>query len=174
MNTNVPLLYVNVKGSFISDQERDFPGTIFGACSLQGRALLFHVQLENGAIYYRLPVSAFSWKDVLEPLSLNKLQPWDCASYQVECIQFDWLQNQRVTCIKLGLGGQYLFTLDWWGKGTTAEIAHEHKCLHLIQLDNGQFALQPNNYLLWHEKSNIKIDGSHSLLKPNKPYPSVE
>lgn len=176
MNVNTPLIYVTVRPEYISKSRRPFEGVIFGACSLQGKALLFHVQLNNGAVYYRLPIDAFYWKPVSKKgrLPLSKLQPWDCASYEMEQIIYNWLQNQRVTCIKLGIKGSYLCTFDWSGKGTTAEVAHEHKCLHLIQLDNGQFALQPNNYLLWHEKSNVVVDESVLLLKPNLPYPSVE
>jgi hypothetical protein len=176
MNVNTPLLYVKVRPEYVSTSKTPFEGVVFGACSLQGRALLFHVQLNNGAVYYRLPIDAFYWKPVSKKkiLPLSKLQPWDCSSYQMEQIIYDWLQNQRVTCIKLKLSGSYVCTFDWMGKGTTAEVAHEHKCLHLIKLDNGQFALQPNNYILWHEKSNVVVDDSILLLTPNLPYPSVE
>lgn len=175
MNVNTPLIYTAVKWCDITQDEQS--GTaecrIFGACSIPGKAILFHCQLNNGAVYYRLPISAFG---LASDYPLHVLQPWDCPSSEMEVITYDWLANQRVSCRKIGdmQQGRYLCTFDWKGAGTTAEIAHEHKCLHLIQLDNGQYALQPNNYLLWHEKSNTVIDGSHALLRPNKEYPSVE
>jgi len=174
MNVNLPLVYTVVKAEAVSRdaKEQFFEARIFGACSLAGRAVLFHCQLNNGAVYYRLPVSAFGTG---KEFSLGLLQPWDCPSTDMECFTFDYLAFQRVTCLKLNKAmGTYITTLDWSGYGTTAEISHEHKCLHLIRLDNNQLALQPNNYLLWHEKSNVKIDGSHKLLSPNKTYPSVE
>lgn len=184
MNVNTPLIYTYVRLSELTQDELDgvVECRIFGACSLPGRAILFHCQLNNGAVYYRLPISAFREFAFSEPqLRLNALQPWDCPSSEMECITYDWLHNQPVSCLRLGNGegrgcmtGKYITTFDWQGKGTTAEVAHEHKCLHLIKLNNGQFALQPNNYLLWMEKSNVRYDGSHSFLKTNKPYPSVE
>lgn len=178
MNVNTPLIYTFVRLSEVTHDERRglIECRIFGACSLGGRAILFHCQLNNGAVYYRLPISAFRQELFSEPqFKLHELQPWDCPSEDMEVITYDWLFNQRVQCLKLNnMMGNYVTTFDWSGTGTTAEIAHEHKCLHLIKLDNGQFALQPNNYLLWHEKSNIVIDGTHGLLRPNKPYPSVE
>ena len=30
-----------------------------------------------------------------------------------------------------------------------SEIPHEHKCGHVLALDNGNFAIQPNNRILW-------------------------
>ena len=178
MNVNTPVIYTHVRLSEITqDEQRGLVECrIFGACSLPGRAILFHCQLNNGAVYYRLPISAFREERFSEPqFKLSQLQPWDCPSEDMEVITYDWLFNQRVQCIKLGdMMGNYVTTFDWSGVGTTAEIAHEHKCAHLIKLDNGQFALQPNNFLLWHEKSNIVIDGSHKLLRTNKEYPSVE
>jgi ABC-type antimicrobial peptide transport system permease subunit len=32
---------------------------LFAIASISGRALLFHALLSNGAVYYRLPISAF-------------------------------------------------------------------------------------------------------------------
>lgn len=174
MNVNTPLIYTVVKTAEVSKNSSDYfwECRIFGASSLPGRAVLFHCQLNNGAVYYRLPISAFG---VGYEFGLGLLQTWDCASKDMECFTFDYLNFQSVTCLKLNKAtGTYITTFDWSGYGSTAEIAHEHKCLHLIKLNNGQFALQPNNYLLWHEKSNVKIDDSHKLMTTNKPYPSVE
>lgn len=177
MNVNTPLIYTHVHLSDITnDEQRGYAECrIFGACSLPGRAILFHCQLNNGAVYYRLPVSAFRDPSNMPHFTLEMLQPWDCATSEMEVITYSWLSNQTVQCLKLGnTYGKYICTFDWCGVGTTAEVAHEHKCLHLIKLINGQFALQPNNYLLWLEKSNVIIDGTHTALRPNKEYPSVE
>jgi hypothetical protein len=180
MNCNLPIQYAYVDMLYLTNWEQTGfqECRIFGVCSLPGRALLFHCQLNNGAVYYRLPISAFYSRDKnidYAKYPLQKLQPWDSPSLDLEVITYSWLQNQKVECIKLdSIYGTYVTTLDWSGPGTTAEVAHEHKCLHLIKLENGQYALQPNNYLLWHEKSNVLIDGSHSQLRENQPYPSVE
>ena len=34
-----------------------------------------------------------------------------------------------------------------------SEIPQEHKCAHILALDNGNYAAQPNNRLLWHINS---------------------
>jgi hypothetical protein len=175
MNVNTPLIYAFVKLSEISRSDDLAECRIFGAASLPGRAILFHCQLNNGAVYYRLPVSSFCHFESLDTFPLNRLQPWDCPSLDMEVIVYGWLANQKVQCLTLDdTFGAYVCTFDWNGVGTTAEVAHEHKCLHLIKLTNGQYALQPNNYLLWHEKSNVVIDGSHKNLTTNKEYPTVE
>ena len=51
--------------------------------------------------------------------------------------------------------GEYLFTIDWCHPESNildtehSEIPHEHKCGHVLALDNGNFAIQPNNRILW-------------------------
>jgi len=34
-----------------------------------------------------------------------------------------------------------------------SEIPQEHKCAHILALNNGNFAAQPNNRILWHINS---------------------
>ena len=34
-----------------------------------------------------------------------------------------------------------------------SEIPQEHKCAHILALDNGALAYQPNNRILWHINS---------------------
>lgn len=48
------------------------------------------------------------------------------------------------------VGGQYLFTIDWFGYADAEEAGDSgHKCGHVIALDNGNFAMQPNNRIQW-------------------------
>lgn len=178
MNINIPLIYCYIDNSYIfkNKTKQISECIIFGATSLHSYSLMFHCQLNFGAIYYRLPIWAFQHKQIVKnKLSLNELQPWDCPSNNVEMIIYDWLYNQRVVLLsKLGYYGEYICTFDFYGKGTTAEIPHEHKCLHLIKLDNGQFGLFPNTHLLFLEPSNVKISKEYKHLKSNKNYFSVE
>ena len=55
--------------------------------------------------------------------------------------------------------GEYLFTLDW-AQGDYNELrygysetADNHKCGHVIKLDSGNFAIQPNNRLRFFDPS---------------------
>ena len=51
--------------------------------------------------------------------------------------------------------GAYLFTVDWAHPDANildsdhSEIPHEHKCAHIIALDDGNYAAQPNNRCIW-------------------------
>ena len=51
--------------------------------------------------------------------------------------------------------GAYLFTVDWAHPESNivdtdhSEIPHEHKCAHILALDDGNYAAQPNNRLIW-------------------------
>ncbi len=43
-----------------------------------------------------------------------------------------------------------MFTLDWYGSEDSEEAGDGgHKCAHVIALDNGNFAVQPNNRIQW-------------------------
>ena len=43
-----------------------------------------------------------------------------------------------------------MFTLDWCESEDAEEAGDSaHKCAHLIALDNGNFAAQPNNRIQW-------------------------
>jgi hypothetical protein len=51
--------------------------------------------------------------------------------------------------------GTYLFTVDWGHPDSNildvdhSEIPQEHKCAHILELSNGNYAAQPNNRILW-------------------------
>ena len=54
---------------------------VFGISSITGRGILFHAIMENGAIFYRLPISAFIQRG-FQPESvpikrLDELQLWE-------------------------------------------------------------------------------------------------
>ena len=52
---------------------------------LQGVAILFHCIMENGAVFYRLPISAFIQRgfkaNEVPRRRLDELQLWNCFSY---------------------------------------------------------------------------------------------
>jgi len=139
---------------------------IFGITSISGRALLFHIMLPNGAVYYRLPISAFFQKHFqrteVPDLSVDFLQLWNCFSYYPSVHCFDFLggiHGKFRGKDKKFYEGQYLFTIDWAHPETNilntehSEIPQEHKCAHILALANGNYAAQPNNRILWHVNS---------------------
>jgi hypothetical protein len=75
---------------------------------------------------------------------------------------FDFLKSQRCKYLsktKKFIHGEYLFTIDWAHPDSNildsehSEIPHEHKCGHVLALDNGNYAIQPNNRILWNVPS---------------------
>jgi hypothetical protein len=99
LNANIPPIYCKVRKEYLYD----FTGhhgesedcVIFGLASITGKALLFHIMLPNGAVFYRLPISAFFQKrfsrSEVPDMSVDKLQLWNCFSYWPSVHCFDWL-----------------------------------------------------------------------------------
>jgi hypothetical protein len=172
LNCNIPPIECYVRGEFLQNLEDGrgtyYPCLIFGFASIPGRVPLFHSMLEDGGIFFRLPISAFCQSpDVAitgndEQEFLEEIMLWDSFSYYPSIIVFDVLQNKRVKYVsrtKKEYFGNYMFTIDWANEDKNmppisfSEAPGQHKCGHFIKLDNGNFAIQPNNRLKFHEPS---------------------
>jgi len=157
LNVNIPTFYCYLRREFLYDgaaHAGEFAKVcVFGAASIQGRALGFHVLTEDGATFWRMPIHALCHRTDAPAMPLAHLQVWDCASYEVSAIVFDRLARARVR-VRLkdrhGHPGTYMFTLDWHAS-IEAEDAGDggHKCAHVVALDNGNYAALPNNALQW-------------------------
>ena len=167
LNANIPPIYCKIRTEYLYDMDMDKKGerecVVFGLCSMSGRALLFHALLPNGAVYYRLPISAFFQKrfsrSEVPDMSVDELQLWNCFSYWPSVHTFDFLagvDGKFRGKDKNFYPGNYLFTVDWAHPEPNildvehSQIPQEHKCAHILALDNGNYAAQPNNRILWH------------------------
>lgn len=141
--------------------------------SIRGRAFYIEALLTKyGALYDKLPLSAFVWKTSIDKyLSLDELQLWDCFSYELTILEKISLRNLKVKYKaknKNWYMGNYMFTVDNVSSDPNvidtsfSQIPSEHKSFNFIKLDNGQFAAQPNNRIIWFEPS-------HSPSKFAKP-----
>lgn len=170
----LPPMKVLVRAEYLYDFERGHGHLVEGVwCSVKahrGEAFRFETYLSGyGALYDKLPISAFRWKDydalraddagVLRPareedLPLDMLQIWDALSYYVTVVDKPLLKGLR--CEFYGKDkqlhpGEYVLTLDGCNPDPRipdfgfSETVDEHKSYNLLKLDNGQFALQPNN-----------------------------
>ena len=167
LNANIPATYAQVRKEYLYDLQKHHGEVedcvIFGLASIAGKAVLFHCLLPNGAIYYRLPISAFIQRafDISQVprMRLDELELWNSFSYYPSVTTFDFLAGRE--CKYLGkdkkfYSGEYLFTIDWAHPEPNildvdhSEIPQEHKCGHFIALKNGNYAIQPNNRILWH------------------------
>ena len=67
LNANIPVLYAQIRREYLYDLKKHHGEVedcvVFGIASITGRPILFHAIMENGAIFYRLPISAFIQRD---------------------------------------------------------------------------------------------------------------
>ena len=147
---NVPHVDVYVKKEYLYDLQKGHGELVEGvwvtAKSIQGRALYFETYIpEYGALYDKLPISAFVWKkDVKEDVPLTELQLWDC---------------KYLSPSKKWYKGWYMFTIDNANSTnlernvTYSETPSQHKSFNILKLENGHFAAQPNNRVIFYDKS---------------------
>lgn len=147
---NIPCTKVLVDNSFLGIEDGYTEGYWYGITSIPARQFLCHVMLYNGSNWYGLPLSALSTKEGTDVLPLNEIQAYDCFSYDINCIRFDFLRDQRVKT-KVG-EGLYLFTIvshDTEGNAPFAEYPEQTKTFLFIALDGGHIIAYPNNYVEW-------------------------
>ena len=130
---------------------------------MPNQAVLFQVLLDNGVMRDKLPSHALLTKpEIPNPdLPFHFLQLWNCFSYNFSLIQLSFVNGLRVSTFikdKKWYDGSYYATINWGSSDlnsdfTLAEDPMEHKSHHIILLDNGQIALQPNNRIKWSEPS---------------------
>lgn len=167
---NLPPIQCYIKKEYLYDFEKGFnefePCYWVSVKSIKGKALYFESYLTNyGALYDKLPISAYVWKTDIkteEQLPLDFLEIWDAFSYNISVIKKSTLSG--LTCKvfmknKQMYNGAYLFTIDSCHSEpnelnvSLSETPNEHKSFNIIKLDNGQFAAQPNNRILFYDQS---------------------
>ena len=84
LNANIPPIYCKKDGvSMILKNIKEKLVTVLSLvlASISGRALLFHCMLPNGAVFYRLPISAFFQKEFerkdVPDMRVDQLQLWN-------------------------------------------------------------------------------------------------
>ena len=163
LNANMPYISCSIRQAFTGLDEL-LEGYIFGVKSMINRPLHFHFQSRIGAVFWNMPVSAFVHKEDYDLLSedettrLSMLESWDCQSNDIAVTTFAFLQNHPVDVFcrdKQWRSGRYITTIDdYEGDLNSINVGYSNdqdsKCFHFICLDDGNFAVQPNNLLRWH------------------------
>jgi hypothetical protein len=158
LNANIPPIECFVRGNFLRDQidshDQYFPCVVFGVATLPDRAPVFHFLMEDGGVWWRMPISAFCVEPKVPEVDIYDLVLWNSFSPFITVTQFDQMTGMRMryqTRHKETVSGSYLFTLDWHTPESNlldsgySEVAGQHKCGHVIQRDDGNYAIQPNN-----------------------------
>lgn len=157
----LPPIKVLVRPEYLYDFQcdKDAPlveGIWCSVKSIKGEAFRFETYLpQYGALFDKLPISAFTWSGQTDgTLPLDMLQIWDALSYHVTVVEKPLLKGLRAQFFakdKQVYPGEFMFTLDTCSPDpripdfTFSESVDEHKSYNVLKLDNGQFALQPNN-----------------------------
>jgi hypothetical protein len=150
-NTNLPFhLYVNVNNRALGPNMPD--GTTkaiwHGVYSREYQLIMCHVFLETGAHWSGLPLHAISTTENFS-LPIETLMPWACMGEDVETFYSTFLEGLVVKTKNL-TGRHTGIILDW--KDGYSRYPQEHKPLNMIEMQNGQYAFLPNNYLVFSEK----------------------
>jgi hypothetical protein len=163
LNANTPYIECFIRNKYIFGEGDDglTEGYIFGVKSMINRPMHFHFQASFGAVFWQMPISAFCHKEDYDKLSDNEqtrlslLQTWDCQDNDIAVTTFGFLQNRRVDIFcrdRVWRSGQYVFTIDdYEGDLNELNIGYandqDSKCYHFLALDDGNYAIPPNNLL---------------------------
>ena len=166
---NLPPIHCFVRREFLYDFKSGYseyePCIWVSIKSLRSQAFRIEAYLPHyGALYDKLPLHAFVSRNnnlkEKEFLPLDTLQIWDCFSYDFTIIQKAFLRNLSCKFYakdKIMYNGDYLFTVDHSAPDMNiidtsyAEWPEDHKSFNFIQLENGQYAAQPNNRCLFYD-----------------------
>ena len=138
---------------------------------------------EYGALYDKLPISAFVNAPTDLDLELEELQLWDAFSYHLTIVEKASISGVRCKYLapsKKWYYGEYLFTIDNAHADTNilnvnySEVPEEHKSFNILELDNGHFAAQPNNRVIFYDKSLTPAKPLQPDFKVSTEYYSVE
>jgi hypothetical protein len=160
---NLPPVHCYIRKEFLYDFKTGYgeyePCIWVSIKSLRSQAFRIESYLPHyGALYDKLPLHAYvSRVNNLEPdnfLTLDTLQIWDCFSYDITVIQKAFLRNLSCKFYakdKQFHHGNYMFTVDNASPDLNiidtsySEWPEDHKSFNFIELNNGQYAAQPNN-----------------------------
>ena len=140
-------------------------GVWVSAKSIPGSAFYFETFLPKyGALFDKLPISAFlsMERTPKTDMDLPNSQFWNCMDYNVVAIHKQFIGSMDFEVYTRDFGiqkGRYICTLDNYHGDenvidySTAEQPEEHKSFNLLQLDNGQYCLYPNNRMRLYDNS---------------------
>ncbi len=158
---DIPLIVCQARREYFYDHQAHHGEyeevIVHGVKSLEGHALMFQVITNEGVVRDHLPLAALVHKEHAPHLDNHLLQLWDCFSEEFTVHTFGYLSALRVSTAlrdKSVHWGEYLFTIDWCGNAIS-ELPGEggHKTAHVLKLDCGCFAAQPNHRCLFREPS---------------------
>jgi len=147
-------------------------GIWHGVFGRMNQVISCHVLLESGANWSGLPLQSISTKDNYT-YNHHMLMPWSTMGEKIDCIHMPYLEGMECETIQvIKTKARHTGLIVDWEDGFS-KYPQEHKPLNLIELDNGQFALYPNNYLIYQDKHFVSEKSKENLkfyLREEKLY----
>ena len=146
-------IYVNVDNRFLGPNVP--PGTTRGIWHAvfcrEYQVLMAHVMLESGAHWSGLPLHALSTKNEFSH-SFEELMPWASMGEEIDITHLKYMEGLESKMFQPfeSPGRHTGIMIDW--KDGYSRYPAEHKPLNLLELECGQFALLPNNYITYNDK----------------------
>ena len=170
IESSFPPVDVWVRAEYLYDMKSHhgefFLGRLVSVRGLPGQVPLFQVLLENGVMRDKLPCSALIDRDKnphdVPHMPFHQLCLWNSFSKTFSVVELAYIADATASVFmkdRKWYDGEYLCTIQWASEtNENADLSlsvtpHEHKSHHVIILDNGCFALQPNNRVRWIEPS---------------------
>lgn len=171
LNANIPPIQCYVQSEFLSNGKETGKLEecyIVMAKAVEGHGIVWEAYIPKwGAMFDKLPLCAFQSKEKLDcAFSQRTLELWDAPSYwlNVYVKSFAAGCNIHMWDGKRYIKGIYLFTIDFASPDSNnldvgfSENWEEHKSSNILQLENGQYAAQPNNRIRWEIASLVGKD----------------
>lgn len=153
-HANLPFhLYVNVDNRLIGPSMP--PGTtqaIWHAVHCRpNQTLMCHLLLESGAHWSGMPLHGLSSTNRFE-LPREMLMPWSAMGDEIEAFHIKYLEGLECDVIRpfQSRARHTGIMIDW--QDGFSRYPQEHKPLNLLALEMGQFALLPNNFVLYRDQ----------------------
>lgn len=166
LNLNIPHFKALVKRSyFTKDDTLEFDKVyVFGAQSIGGKILTFHVMTDYGMLRSRVPISEIYLKKPENDIPYHFKQLWDCFDEKASVITYDFLLGNKCQVVLrdgIQVWAKYMFTIDWYDNPYSNEPS-DYKCGHVLVADDGYLLCQPNNRIYWRDSNWI-----------TKPFPVI-
>jgi len=164
-HANLPFhFYVNVDNKFLgAKMPSGTTSAIWHSVYCRpDQILMCHVLLESGANWSGLPIQALSTKENFD-IPEDLLMPWAAMGDDLEVFHSKYLEGLKCETIKkLTTKARHTGIIVDWADGFS-RYPQEHKPLNLLELESGQFALFPNNYIVYEDSHFVTENGKENL-----------
>jgi hypothetical protein len=134
---------------------------VVAVSAYEGQTLTFTVIVRD-AMFANIPIWALRWKEtsILTRIADKHLGFLNCPNKDIDVFTIEYVGYMKPTCFIKGLNEWYrvegyIFTVDFF---------NDNELLHLVMLENYQFAWLPNHKINWAGKEELP---DYKKLKQN-------